>query len=160
MGDRRLDPPHCCPGSQRPQRGRLPPGEVLCGYCTAKCCRYFALPLDTPATWREFDYLRWFLLHDRAAVFVEEDTWYLLVHTPCKHLRDDHRCEIYDRRPRICREYTTAKCEYEEDWVYDHYWETAEQVEEYAEAVLGPRPGQGFRSPRPGHRSGTKAHPR
>jgi hypothetical protein len=33
-------------------------------------------------------------------------------------------------------------------------------VEEYAEAVLGPRPGQGFRSPRPGHRSGTKAHPR
>ena len=39
--------------------------------------------------------------------------------------------------------------EYEDAWVYDHYWETPEQIEEYAEAVLGPREGEGFRSPRP-----------
>jgi Fe-S-cluster containining protein len=105
--------------------------------------------LDRPTTWRDFDYLRWFLLHDRAAAFVEDGCWYLLVQTPCKHLDKNDRCEIYHRRPRICREYTTRKCEYHEDWVYDHYWETAEQIEEYAEAVLGPRRGRGFRSPRP-----------
>jgi uncharacterized protein len=156
MGDRRTNLPHCCLGTPGPPRDTLAPGEVLCGHCTAKCCRYFALPLDAPTTWREFDYIRWFLLHDRAAVFVEDGSWYLLVHTPCKHLREDHLCEIYDRRPRICREYTTAKCEYEEDWVYDHYLETSEQVEEYAEAVLGQRRGRGFRSPRPGCGNGRK----
>jgi hypothetical protein len=36
------------------------------------------------------------------------------------------------------REYTTDDCEYEDDWVYDQYFETAEQVEEYMEAMLGP----------------------
>ena len=133
----------------RPHRADPGPGEVLCSCCTAKCCRYFALPLDTPTTRQDFDHLRWFLLHDRAAAFIEDDTWYLLVHTPCKHLRDDNLCAIYETRPKVCREYTTAKCEYEDDWVYDHYWETPEQVEEYVEAVLGPRPGQGFRGPKP-----------
>ena len=29
--------------------------------------------------------------------------------------------------------------EYDDDWTYDHYWEAPEQVEEYAEALLGPR---------------------
>jgi hypothetical protein len=40
-------------------------------------------------------------------------------------------------------------CEYEDDWVYDHYFETSEQVEEYAEAVLGPRDGGTLRSRKP-----------
>ena len=134
---------------RKPHREDLAPGEVLCSYCTAKCCRYFALPIDPPTTWKEFDYMRWFLLHDRATVFTEDGAWYLLVHTPCKHLRRDNLCGIYETRPGICREYTTARCEYEDAWVYDHYWETAEQVEEYAEAVLGPRRGRNFKSPRP-----------
>ena len=140
----RIDPPRC-----KPHLKDLAPGESLCNYCTARCCRYFALPIDIPENWKEFDYLRWFLLHDRAAVFTENGDWYLLVHTTCKHLRDDNLCGIYETRPQICRDYTTAKCEYEDDWVYDHYWETPEQVEEYAEAVLGPRRGQAFRSARP-----------
>ena len=130
----------------KPHREDLAPDEVLCNHCPAKCCRYFALPIDPPTTWRDFDFMRWFLLHERASVFTEDDSWYLLVHTPCKHLRTDNLCGIYQTRPQICRDYTTKKCEYEEDWVYDQYWETAEQVEEYAEAVLGPRPGGSFRS--------------
>ena len=136
------------PARHRPRRERLAPGECLCNYCPATCCRYFALAIDTPETCEEFDYLRWFLLHDRAAVFTEEGDWYLLVHTACKHLRPDNRCAIYADRPKICRSYTTEDCEYKDDWVYDHYWETAEQVEEYAEAVLGPRRGKSIRSPR------------
>jgi uncharacterized protein len=138
---------------RKPHRHELAPGEVLCSFCTAKCCKYFALPLETPTTRKEFDYLRWFVLHDRATVFIEDDCWYLLVHTPCKHLRDDNLCGVYQTRPNICREYTTRNCEYEDDWVYDHYWETAEQVEEYAEAVFGPRRGETFRSPKPGSRT-------
>ena len=64
--------------------------------------------------------------------------WYGCVNTVCKHLQDDHRCGIYETRPQICREYTTKECEYEDDWVYDQYFETCEQVEEYMDAVLGP----------------------
>ena len=134
---------------KKPHREDLKPGEVLCMYCTAKCCQYFALPIDEPEDWADFDYVRWYLMHERATTFIEEEQWYLLVHNPCKNLRDDNMCGIYEIRPQICRDYTTDNCEYEDDWVYDHYWETHEQIEEYAEAVLGPRKGESFRSPRP-----------
>jgi uncharacterized protein len=137
------------PAEPKPRRANLKPGEVLCNHCAAKCCRYFALPLDTPSTWEEFDSLRWFLMHDRAAVFVEDDCWYLLVQTPCKHLRPDNLCSIYATRPGICRQYKTGNCEFQENWVYDHFLETSEQVEEYVEAVLGPRRGASFRSEKP-----------
>ena len=64
-------------------------------------------------------------------------------------LRDDQLCGIYETRPQICRDYTTDNCEYDDEWVYDHYWETPEQIEEYAEAVLGPREGESIRSAKP-----------
>ncbi len=133
----------------KPRREAVPAGEPLCSYCTAKCCRYFALPLETPTTYEDFEYIRWYLLHEHAAVFTEEDTWYLLVHTPCKHLQPDNRCGIYETRPPVCREYSTKDCEYEDDWVYDHYFETPEQVAEYMEAVLGPTHGRFVRSQKP-----------
>ncbi|HYW81568.1 MAG TPA: YkgJ family cysteine cluster protein [Thermoguttaceae bacterium] len=134
---------------KKPRRKDLGPDEVLCSYCPAKCCCYFALPIDEPESWEEFEYIRWYLLHERATVFIEEDSWYLLVHNRCKHLGNDNLCGIYATRPQVCRDYTTKNCEYDDQWVYDHYWETPEQVEEYAEAVLGPRKGDDFRSPRP-----------
>lgn len=135
----------------KPRREDLPADANLCEYCTAKCCRYFALPIDTPETFREFEFVRWFLLHDRATVFVEDDTWYLLVHTTCKHLQSDHRCGIYETRPQICREYSTDNCEYEDHWTYDQYFETAEQIHEFAEAMFADPDNPDFRSapPRP-----------
>ncbi len=133
----------------KPTREQLKPGEVLCDHCTAKCCRYFALPIDEPKTRSDFEFMRWFLLHGRASVFTEDGTWYLMVHTECKHLQPDNRCGIYETRPLICREYTTDNCEYEDDWVYDHYFETPEQVEEYADAVLANPSHGNFRSRKP-----------
>lgn len=129
-------------------RDAIPPGEVLCDYCTAKCCRYFALPIDTPTEQADFEYIRWYLLHERASVFTEDEQWYLLVHTQCQHLRDDGRCGIYETRPQICRDYSTEACEYDDDWTYERYFETPEQIQEYAEAVLQ-EPHQDLRSPRP-----------
>ena len=131
------------------RREDVPPNEILCAYCTAKCCRYFALPIEAPETRRDYEFIRWYLLHDRASIFTEDDTWYLLVHTTCKHLQADNRCGIYETRPQICREYSTKNCEYEDDWTYERYFETAEQVAEYAEAVLPKRRGQSLRSPKP-----------
>lgn len=135
-------------GTVKIKRDALPPGEVLCEYCTAKCCRYFALPIEEPETFKDYEFIRWFLLHDRASVFKEDDDWYLLVHTKCKHLGDDNRCGIYETRPQICRDYTTKNCEYEDDWTYDFYLETPEQVAEYAEAVTQ-KNGRDIRSPMP-----------
>ena len=42
----------------KPSRKDLGPDEVLCEYCTAKCCRYFALPIETPKTFKDFEYIR------------------------------------------------------------------------------------------------------
>ena len=88
---------------------------------------------------KDFDYIRWYLLHDRATIFVEDHGWYLLVHTTCKHLQDDHRCGIYETRPQICRDYTTDECEFDDDWCYEQYFETPEQIDEYADALYGPQ---------------------
>ena len=135
--------------AHKPRREELQPGDILCQYCTAKCCRYFALSIETPETREDFEYIRWYLLHDRATVFTEGETWYLLVQTTCKHLQPDNRCAIYDTRPNVCREYSIKDCEYEDDWTYERYFETPEQIEEYADAILMREDCQSIRSPQP-----------
>jgi Fe-S-cluster containining protein len=123
--------------SQTPMtRDALPPGEVLCSYCTARCCRYFAMQIDRPETREAFDHIRWYMLHGPFSVFVDGASWYLMVPGDCQHLQADHRCGIYETRPQICRSYTTDECEYDNDGVYDQFFETAEQLWEYAQAVL------------------------
>ncbi len=129
------------------RREDIGPNENLCDYCSAKCCRYFALPIDLPRTWSDFQYLRWYLLHEAASIFVEDGIWYLLVHTVCKHLREDHRCGIYETRPPICREYSTKNCEFDESFTYEQYFETPEQIDEYANARFS-KP-ETFRTPEP-----------
>lgn len=126
------------------RREDLKPGEVLCSYCTAKCCRYFAFPIDQPKTRQDFDHLRWYLLHGRVAIFVEDGTWFLMIYSDCKHLQADHRCGIYHERPQICRNYTTDNCEFEDDALYDLFFETPEQIWEYAEAMLPPQSLRNF----------------
>ena len=115
-------------------RKDLKPDECLCSYCTAKCCRYFALPMETPETREDFENIRWFMLHGRVGVFVEDDVWYLCVYSDCRHLQADQRCGIYETRPEICREYSTDNCEYDDDAVYDMFFETPEQIWEYTQA--------------------------
>jgi Fe-S-cluster containining protein len=121
------------------RRKDLPKDANLCEHCTAKCCRYFALPLETPTELDDYNNMRWYMLHGRVAVFVEGEDWYLMVYGDCQHLLPDNRCGIYEDRPGICRTYTTDDCEFEDDAVYDKFFETPEQVWEYAEALLGPR---------------------
>jgi Fe-S-cluster containining protein len=130
-------------------RAKLKPGEVLCDYCTGQCCRYFALPIDKPTSWEEFEFCRWYLYHEGATIFSEDDTWYLCVHSKCQHLGDDNRCGVYLRRPQICREYTTDNCEFDNYTTYERYFENGDQIYEYAETILGPRTGGSRRSDPP-----------
>ena len=132
------------------RREDLKKGENLCDFCTAKCCRYFALPIETPESRADFEFIRWYLLHEYATVFVDENTWYLLVHARCKHLHDDNRCGIYESRPQICRDYSNDNCEYEDDYTYDVYFETPEQIDEYTQARFNTPASPNFRSPKPG----------
>ena len=132
----------------RPKKEDVPPDE-LCEYCYGKCCRYFALPIDKPTNYEEFDFVRWYLYHERASVFVEDGEWFLLVHNVCKELDEKNRCRVYEKRPQICREYSPEKCEYDDLFLFEQYFETPEQVEEYAEAVLGPRPSADLRDSAP-----------
>jgi uncharacterized protein len=118
------------------KRKDLKPGETLCSYCTAKCCRYFALPIETPTEREDFEHLRWYMLHGRVSVFVEDETWYLMVHNDCDELREDHMCGIYETRPTICRTYSTDNCEFDDDAMYDRFFESPDQIQEYAEAIL------------------------
>jgi Fe-S-cluster containining protein len=62
-----------------------------------------------------------------------------MVYADCEHLQPDNRCGVYETRPQICRDYTTDDCEYDSDACYDQFFETADQIWEYAEAVLPPR---------------------
>ena len=127
------------PGRRKPRREDLKAGECLCDYCSGKCCRYFCLPIETPTTWDDYDSIRWYLAHGGTLVYVEKETWYLLVFSKCQFLRADNRCGIYLNRPKICGEYSTANCEYDTDWGFDQIFETPEQIWEYAEALLPPR---------------------
>ena len=133
----------------KPRREDLRPGESLCDHCVAKCCRYFALQLDTPVRRKDFDILRWFLLHKNTSIFVEKKKWYVQFHSECRELLTDHRCGVYETRPQICRDHSTVDCEYEEDWTYDLFFEAPEQLAEYIEARFPPR-GKNIRSPKPG----------
>jgi len=131
------------------RKEELKEGESLCDYCSAKCCKYYALPLDEPTETRDWDFMRWYMLHGQTCLFTEEDTWYLLVYTECKHLRADNRCGIYETRPEICREYSTDACEFDDRYVYDQYFETPEQLTEYIEAIGKPKGKKGIRSAEP-----------
>ena len=120
-------------------RAEIPAGACLCDHCVAKCCRYFTVDIDEPTTWDDFDAVRWYLAHGQTLVYVEKGTWFLVVMTRCRYLGPDQRCRIYHTRPKICREYTTEECEYDDDWEFEKVFESPEQLWEYAEAILPPR---------------------
>ncbi len=107
--------------------------KVQCEDCTGLCCRYFALPIDTPEDKGDYDDIRWFLCHEDITVFVEDGDWYININSKCRRLsRNGHRCEIYHNRPRICRKYRHADCDFVEgEYDYELHFTDDKQMEEY-----------------------------
>lgn len=117
-------PGHSEPGEERPLRpprpaiglalspdGRyeLPEGNP-CEGCD-HCCRYVTIQIATPRTKRDFDDIRWYVLHHGVSVYVDwEGSWAVQFDTPCAWLKDG-RCTHYALRPDVCREYDPAECE-------------------------------------------------
>jgi hypothetical protein len=110
-----------------------------CAACQGKCCRYFALEIDKPTEFSEFDSIRWYLFHEANYVFVEKGSWYLCITTPCRNLDENFRCTIYDRRPLICREHDPSECEFDDEaeWDFEKLFRTPEQIEDYMRRRFG-----------------------
>lgn len=107
--------------------------KVQCEKCTGLCCQYFALPIETPESRDDYDDIRWFLCHENITIFVEDGDWYLNVKNKCRHLNEkNHRCDIYNKRPKICRGYRHADCDYTEgQYDYELHFVDDKQMEEY-----------------------------
>jgi len=92
-----------------------PEQTVSCEDCGAQCCRYTATQIDTPTSKREYDFIRWYLLHRDVNVFIDHGGgWYIEFTSPCEMLSDDNRCTIYETRPGICRHHGIGEtdCEF------------------------------------------------
>jgi Fe-S-cluster containining protein len=106
--------------------------KPLCTKCTAMCCRYVALPIENPKTRSDYDDIRWYLAHENVTVFVEKGDWYINFNSACRHIDRDHRCGIYENRPKICRKYTTNKCDITSDeYDYELHFTNDRQMQEY-----------------------------
>ena len=77
-----------------------------CVKCSARCCRYFCVPLGMPAGDEDLDTARWYLLHEGASVFIDQEgTWWVRAENRCRMLEDG------PRGPR-CRNYHQAQGHY------------------------------------------------
>ncbi len=110
--------------------------DSLCSQCNGLCCRYVALPLDTPTTKAEYDNIRWYLAHEGISVFVDKGDWYVNFAARCKFLNRDNRCDIYETRPKICRKYNETNCDYHSgDYGYDLHFTSIEELDEYLDKI-------------------------
>lgn len=81
-----------------------------CDSC-GKCCNHVTIELDTPRSKADFEEIKWFVIHKDVSVFVDDDkVWHIQFNTPCNALKDN-MCDIYDKRPEVCREYDPDECE-------------------------------------------------
>jgi len=105
----------------------------VCVQCGARCCRYIATEIDTPTCKKDYDHIRWYLMHGNIHVFVDhEGDWCLEVESSCEHLAPDGSCTNYSNRPKICRQYGAdhQTCEYlAEDAPYEFRFSTADEYE-------------------------------
>ena len=113
-----------------------PPPEAFtdskCSLCTALCCSYFALEIDTPEEPEDFENLRWYILHEDVNIFVDDGDWYLQIFRKCTWLQDN-KCGHYEDRPTICREYSDEACDY--DGVEsDRVFRNIEELDAYRDA--------------------------
>jgi len=104
-----------------------------CDECGGSCCRYIAIEIDKPTTKKDYDHIRWYLVHKDVNVFIDHDhIWHIEFRTPCEHQDKKNRCTIYERRPKICRDHAPEEglCEYY-DIPFTKYFTTEEEFLKY-----------------------------
>ena len=140
-----------------PQKKTKSTKKNPCQRCTGLCCRYFALPIDNPDEWKDYDDIRWYLSHENVTVFVEDGQWHLNVNSPCRHLDAAHRCSNYTMRPKICRKYKTDDCDLTGgDYGYELHFTDDKQMEEYMRIKFGPKVFEKLEEKPKAHKKRTK----
>jgi len=86
-----------------------------CSRChNSKCCTYTTEALGVaPRSKADFSQLLWQISHKGVEIYKDEGDWYLMFQGECEHLGKGGRCQIYDQRPQICRDYENEWCEYD-----------------------------------------------
>ncbi len=112
--------------------------QADCERCGAKCCRYFALEIDTPRTLEDFDEIRWYLAHKKVVVFVDKRKWFLQVFSDCSFLTRRGECAIYEDRPLICRDHPADDCEgISNEFGHRHVFRSVAEIDGYTALRFG-----------------------
>lgn len=111
--------------------------DKTCEKCNGKCCKYVAIEIDTPETKEDFENIRWYVAHKNIQVYVDEDDkWHIEFSTPCEFLGEDNICQIYDKRPEICREYNQDECLFHNEYEEKHTFRNLEEIDKYIKKFL------------------------
>ena len=94
------------------------------------------MEIDKPTCKRDYDNIRWYLLHNGVHVFKDGGKWHVEFRENCSELGEDGRCLNYGNRPKICREHGEydgdIECEFHgESEPHDLYFSTATDFENY-----------------------------
>ena len=108
-----------------------------CDDCNAACCRYIAMEIDCPDSIEDFENIKWYVCHKNVKIFVDEDyEWHIEFTTDCKHLGENNRCNFYERRPEICREYNQEECTFHNNYEEKYVFLNVDDVDKYIEEVF------------------------
>ncbi|MGB5614596.1 MAG: YkgJ family cysteine cluster protein, partial [Sedimenticolaceae bacterium] len=81
----------------------------------------------------DFDHVLWQVSHEGMEVYRDKDGWYLLIRGRCEHLQPGGTCGIYERRPQVCREYSSDWCEFDEpaETHFSHHFRNYAELLDY-----------------------------
>ena len=104
-----------------------------CARCPALCCQYVSTEIDAPTTHRDFEMMRWYLMHPGVRVYCEESTgsWFIQFMSRCRFLGDNNLCTIYETRPSVCRELSPERCEFAQGPGDRHLFTSLEEFERW-----------------------------
>jgi uncharacterized protein len=106
--------------------------KKTCENCNGDCCKYVAIEIDTPEIEEDFENIKWYVCHKNVNVYIDgEDVWHIEFITPCEFLGEKNKCGIYEKRPKICREYDCDECTFHNNYEEKHIFKTLKDVEDY-----------------------------
>jgi hypothetical protein len=85
-------------------------GEHECSSCDT-CCTYLNIVADRPTDEEDVNELLWYINHKNCEINHDEDGgWSILFRTACELLGRNGLCGIYERRPTVCKTFSSNNC--------------------------------------------------
>jgi len=106
--------------------------KLTCDKCDSKCCKYVAIEIDEPKVKDDFENIRWYVAHKNIIVYVDyDDKWHIEFQTVCKYLGEDNKCQVYKKRPSICKTYSHDECHFHNEYEEKHTFHNIGEVDAY-----------------------------